>query len=235
MKNKQKTPNKQRGFALMDVLIASLILAVGIVAFVSLQTMGVQRAQQSKKRLQSIALINNVVEIMRSNPYMIPVLMPNKNSRGIDLVTRGDRYKDAGYYTCLLGKNNIAVNNDTSGGKKAWCAPDNPDLLEQQVESIRTMLDQAFSDIPGQGIPGLATLCLYRSDDYGDRPVPVRLFLVWKNAARHANRALDIRLFNSATPDNECPENFTAGLRESRDLIDVTTPDRGFVDVMTSI
>ncbi len=66
--NKQ---NKQRGFALLEVMIAALVLTVGGVAYMRLQQMGLQSGFNNAARTQGVAVINGFTEQLRSNITLI--------------------------------------------------------------------------------------------------------------------------------------------------------------------
>ncbi len=66
--NKQ---NKQHGFALLEVMIAALVLTVGGVAYMRLQQMGLQSGFNNAARTQGVALLNGFTEKLRSNITLI--------------------------------------------------------------------------------------------------------------------------------------------------------------------
>ncbi len=66
--NRQK---KQRGFALLEVMIAALILTVGGVAYMRLQQIGLQSGFNNAARTQGVTLINSFTEQLRSNVTLI--------------------------------------------------------------------------------------------------------------------------------------------------------------------
>ena len=57
----------QRGFALIEVLIAFLILSVGLVGFSALQVRAVKATQSSLQRNDAALLANSILESMRAN------------------------------------------------------------------------------------------------------------------------------------------------------------------------
>ncbi len=66
-----KKQNKQRGFALLEVMIAALVLTVGGVAYMRLQQMGLQSGFNNAARTQGVALLNGFTEKLRSNITLI--------------------------------------------------------------------------------------------------------------------------------------------------------------------
>jgi len=58
---------QQTGFSLLEVLIALLILAVGLLGLAALQNMGLRLNSQSYERTQATILIDDMVDRMRAN------------------------------------------------------------------------------------------------------------------------------------------------------------------------
>ncbi len=59
---------KQKGFTLIEVLIAFIILAVGLLGIVNLQAMAKQFTHQASQRTIAVSLANTIVERIRVNP-----------------------------------------------------------------------------------------------------------------------------------------------------------------------
>lgn len=57
----------QRGFSLIEVLIAMVILAVGVLGLAALQTTGLQYTHDAYIRSQATILVHDLVERMRNN------------------------------------------------------------------------------------------------------------------------------------------------------------------------
>ena len=58
---------KQRGFTLVEVLIALLVLSFGLLGIANLQLSGVSKSRVSFERSQAALLSNEIVERIRSN------------------------------------------------------------------------------------------------------------------------------------------------------------------------
>jgi len=56
-----------RGFSLLEVLIALLIMAVGLLGFALMQTMGIRFVESSNYRTQAINLAYDMLDQMRAN------------------------------------------------------------------------------------------------------------------------------------------------------------------------
>ncbi|MCC5072314.1 MULTISPECIES: type IV pilus modification protein PilV [Xanthomonas] len=61
----------QRGFTLIEVLIAILVLAFGLLGFALLQTMNVRFVQSANYRTQATNLAYDLIDQMRSNRYLV--------------------------------------------------------------------------------------------------------------------------------------------------------------------
>jgi len=59
---------QQTGFSLLEVLIALLVLAVGLLGLAALQNMGLRLNHQSYERTQATILIYDMIDRMRVNP-----------------------------------------------------------------------------------------------------------------------------------------------------------------------
>jgi type IV pilus assembly protein PilV len=58
----------QRGFTLLEVLVALLVLSIGLLGLAGLQTMSLKFNTQSYQRTQATLLIDSMVDRMRANP-----------------------------------------------------------------------------------------------------------------------------------------------------------------------
>jgi type IV pilus assembly protein PilV len=56
------------GFSMIEVLISLLVLCIGVLGMVSLQTHGLQLSQSANQRSTAVMLAQDLVEMMRSNP-----------------------------------------------------------------------------------------------------------------------------------------------------------------------
>ena len=60
--------NRERGFSLLEVLIALLVLSVGLLGIAGLQTVSLKFNHQSYERTQATVLISEMIEKITSNP-----------------------------------------------------------------------------------------------------------------------------------------------------------------------
>jgi type IV pilus assembly protein PilV len=59
---------KQRGFTLLEVLIATVIMAVGILGVAGLQVISLQQNRSSLLRAEALLIGNDILDRMRANP-----------------------------------------------------------------------------------------------------------------------------------------------------------------------
>jgi type IV pilus assembly protein PilV len=60
-------PAAQRGFTLIEVLIAVLLLSIGLLGLASLQTVTLQRGNGSAQRIEAVNQIYDLLDRMRAN------------------------------------------------------------------------------------------------------------------------------------------------------------------------
>ena len=61
-------PENQRGFTLLEVLIALLVLSIGLLGLAALQTVGLRSNQMASMRTQAIQTAYDISDRMRANP-----------------------------------------------------------------------------------------------------------------------------------------------------------------------
>ena len=109
--NKKFNLTKQGGFTLLEALIAFFVLSVGLIGIVSLLTLSKSTQHQSLQRTRAIALANDLLERIRSNPGGIQIY--------------GSRNKSS-----PLGGNSIASQPTNSCTKSAPCSTEEKALLD---------------------------------------------------------------------------------------------------------
>ncbi|KGT84573.1 pilus assembly protein PilV, partial [Xanthomonas vasicola] len=63
------SPSRTKGFSLLEVLIAIVVLAFGLLGFALLQTANVRFVQSSNYRTQATNLAYDLMDQMRSNRF----------------------------------------------------------------------------------------------------------------------------------------------------------------------
>ena len=61
------TLNRQRGVGLIEILVALLVLAIGVLGFVALQYRSLEASAESTSRVQAITLARDLAERIRVN------------------------------------------------------------------------------------------------------------------------------------------------------------------------
>jgi type IV pilus assembly protein PilV len=65
-------PNTEQGFSLIEVLVTLVLISIGMLGMVTLQTRTIQYTQDSAQRNTAIMLANDLVEMMRAMPAGLP-------------------------------------------------------------------------------------------------------------------------------------------------------------------
>lgn len=138
-------PLRAQGFTLLEVLIALVFLAIGLLAIVSLQSIALRATDFSGKMDIARILASDHVSRLMSLPYADPALQ-SCGAPGCSDPTPNFCYQDAGG-----GAVGTAVNLDSSGQaspagsfRRQWCVMQQAD---PNVRSIRVRV--SWSDIPG--------------------------------------------------------------------------------------
>ncbi|WP_165840159.1 type IV pilus modification protein PilV [Motiliproteus coralliicola] len=64
----QSTPHRQAGFTLIEILVAVLILSLGILGLIGMETMALKSNQSAYHRSQATLLAYELADMMRANP-----------------------------------------------------------------------------------------------------------------------------------------------------------------------
>lgn len=124
MKGGTRTSRPQNGFSLIEVLIAVLVLAVGLLGLAGLQMTGLKSNYQAYLRTQAINMASGIADRMRAN-----------RSAAI-----------SGDYDMALGASVSAPGTSCSGSGASTCSPD------QVAAEDQYQFNQAVADLPsGQG------------------------------------------------------------------------------------
>ena len=62
------TPRQLRGMSLIEVMVALLVLAVGLLGIAAMQSLALRGGQSSLETSQAIMQANSIIEAMRANP-----------------------------------------------------------------------------------------------------------------------------------------------------------------------
>ena len=74
-------PGNQQGFGLIEILVAVLVLAIGLLGMASLQSNGIQMTTGALSRTQAVLLTEDIIERARANrgeltSYAVPAVTP---------------------------------------------------------------------------------------------------------------------------------------------------------------
>jgi type IV pilus assembly protein PilV len=94
-------PAAARGFTLLEVLVAVVVLAIGILGLVGLQTSSLKQNQNAMARTVAVEYANSIMDKMRGNPKAA--------ARGMyNIKSNGTRQADGGSYTDPTDANTVA-------------------------------------------------------------------------------------------------------------------------------
>jgi len=123
--------SREAGFGLIEILVALLILAIGLLGMASLQTTSLQQTTGSQARTQAIFLAEDLVERIRANrpnrsDYVLTA--PNAVACNTDFaidntgVAANDLSEWRNSLACLLpgGNGEVAVNGDVITVDVTW-------------------------------------------------------------------------------------------------------------------
>lgn len=128
--------DKQTGFGLIEVLVALIILAVGLLGMASLQTTSLKQTTGSQARTQAMFLAEDLVERIRANrpdkdQYVLTNPQPLTCDTGFSLsnsaVAGDDLDEWRNSLACLLpgGNGEVAVNDDRVTVSVTWSSREN--------------------------------------------------------------------------------------------------------------
>ena len=125
-------PSSSRGATLLEVLIAVVVLAIGLLGFAALQSTSLQSGHSSYQRSQATWLAYDMLDRMRANPDNLaeyafalpatpPVCIPNLTASGSGAAR--DRTEWLNAIACQLrpnGNGNVEVSNTTVVVNVRW-------------------------------------------------------------------------------------------------------------------
>lgn len=94
---------RERGFSLLEILIALVILSIGLLGLAALQTMSLRMGHDSYQRTQATMLAYDMVDRMRANPVGVAngaydSVAAADNPSGANCVLTGCTADDVAYY-----------------------------------------------------------------------------------------------------------------------------------------
>jgi type IV pilus assembly protein PilV len=136
----------QQGFGLIEVLVALLILAIGLLGMASLQSTGMQMTSETQARTQAILLADDLIERARANldnldQYSVDAGDPPDCDTGFT-IDNGDVADDdladwRNALSCLLpgGDGDVEIDGEVITVLVTWnVREDNEDLDDGELE-----------------------------------------------------------------------------------------------------
>ncbi|NDP49567.1 MAG: type IV pilus modification protein PilV [Sulfuriferula multivorans] len=133
-----KTQKNNRGFSLIEVLIALLLISVGVLGMVAMQGKAITYTQDSVQRNAAAALANDLLELMRAQPAGLPAA--------------SDFYKAAGTgFASVSSADCVATPTSASAQLACWA-----DKVNKQLPVSESLLTNDFY-ICRTTVPGTCT------------------------------------------------------------------------------
>ncbi|AHL74289.1 pilus assembly protein PilV [Stutzerimonas stutzeri] len=149
------TTNK--GFSLIEVLVALLLTTIGVLGMVALQGRSIQYTQDSVQRNTAVMLAGDLIEIMRTNPNELFDMVPPRFPVNSGMKTSSLFFKDEGEdfterAACVASPTQIAATaqelRDCWADRVEALLPGGADLFDSHVYICRS---SAPGDCDNQG------------------------------------------------------------------------------------
>lgn len=149
--------SRSRGFTLIEVMVALVVLAVGLLGMASLMVRSQQSNEGAYSRSQASILAYDIVERMRSNKVLANPL----ETRKVSYATQNDAYALTALPTCAT---------PASGQQAAGSAQATQDVAQwcQLVESSLPNVDKANTSIVRTAGSNLYTVTIQWQDATAD-------------------------------------------------------------------
>lgn len=140
-----------RGFSLVEVLVASVLVSMSLIGVVSLQIKSIQYAQESTHRNLAISLTDELVEIIRSHRYEFLVNVDGSDSPYYYLNLITGIYKENGSITMDADKcNGVKVQQYLIEQANCWLKLLESSLPGVQGKDVKSKFRICPSHKPGQ-------------------------------------------------------------------------------------
>jgi len=144
--------HREGGFSMIEVLVSLVIICLGILGMVALQTRSVALSQDSIQRSNAMVLANDLLELMRSNRDQV-VASEKVKVDGAYVKQPGSNFR-----TKALDAGKTCLNRDRSAGGETVAGQDLGCWLNQ-VKALLPVTDaliaSSFAVCPASGVPQL--------------------------------------------------------------------------------
>ncbi len=189
-----KIMKKQKGFALLEVLIAALIMTIGGIAYMRLQQVGLKYSYNNYARTQGIVMARNFADILRNNSDYFEKQPVN----GVYVISVN---KGAATPPSYLGKKacrkqiQISIASDGTQKTNSVFRCNTWEIFSDQLALLKNQLGNSISN---------SVMC-YRVNKDG----LARVTFIWRDNSE-ASKNIDIATMNKGekSKGGYCPDNF---------------------------
>ncbi len=206
MPNVSNQKSQQKGFALLEVLISTVVISVAIIAFFKLSNISTQRAKHTQNYSNAHIVTNSLLSLLQATPSFAEWLANTKNGNITVQTTIDETYQCNG--------DSIAINDNNS-----WCSANSNAIHQDLFTHINTIFANSF-----QRIEKRAIMCLRTN---GNR---IRITTVWKIPSRKNDGTSQ---FVQISP-NDCPSSYTGEIPHTEHKENINL-DRGYLDIYSQI
>lgn len=155
--------NQQAGFGLLEVLIAMLILAIGVMGFSAMQARSMQSSDDSLLRTKAMSIAHDLNERIRNNDISDTIIFSYR--RKLKAATAGSSLKNCSSLASGCSKEDI-VDNDVMHIKKTALE----DGLKVSLETCPGASGATMSNGSGNGLGNTCILVAWGETEaaYGD-------------------------------------------------------------------
>jgi len=146
----RSAPHRQRGFSLLEVLIALLILGFGLLGFALLQTMNVRFVQSANYRTQATNLAYDLIDLMR--------------------VQRSDTLNGGAYTTASFDAGGVAASDGPCAWPTGATVTQAQNIARWRCQVVKTLGDKAAANVSVTN--GVVTVGITWGDQRWDKSAP---------------------------------------------------------------
>jgi len=143
-------PRRQRGFSLLEVLIALLILGFGLLGFALLQTMNVRFVQSANYRTQATNLAYDLIDLMRAQ--------------------RSDTLNGGAYATASFAAGSVAASDGPCAWPTGTSVTQAQNIARWRCQVVKTLGDKAAANVNINN--GVVTVGIAWGDQRWDKTAP---------------------------------------------------------------